>query len=228
MKSLLDLIFPPLCLHCEELLEGSRRTLCENCVELLTLIDSSCRCEACFTPVEGAPICLECRNKARAMTRVGAALEYEGPAKTLVHHIKFHHRVDLCRGAAAFMAVQIMHLDWPTPDLIVPIPQSFTHWLKRGYNQSLLLSNEIGKLLERPVVSLLKRKGSSLPQARMSQEKRLELSSEAFEWSNPKDVTDQIILLVDDVLTTGSTLNACADVLKEGFPAHIYGLCLAT
>ena len=112
-------------------------------------------------------------------------------------------------------------------EVFVPVPVYSRRLRSRGYNQSNLLAREAGKLLELPVrEDLLKRANDSLPQveARSREHRRANVAG-SFQAS--ADVVGMSILLVDDVATTGSTLSACADALKDAGAASVWGLVLA-
>jgi predicted amidophosphoribosyltransferase len=155
---------------------------------------------------------------------MGSAFDYHGPQATLVKAFKYGHRPFLAKGMAAFMVVQFFRLEWPFPDLIIPIPQSITHYFLRRFHHSFSLATEMGKLLQRPVDNLLKRRNGDFSQACLSYEKRNELFVSSFLWKKRKEISDLNILLIDDMMTTGATMRACATILKEGCPKSIYGL----
>ncbi len=218
-------VFPPLCFHCTSLVEGERRLLCPACLEHLTLLDPTKRCPVCFSKKgERQTTCGKCPPQ---YLKLAAVFEYEGPIVSLIHHFKYGRRFHLARALAPFLGAQLASLEWPYPDLLVPIPQTSGHRLIRGYNPSLLLAREMGKLLKIPVASLLKRRAVSIPQSALKRDERLALSVETFQWRIKSGATDKTILLIDDVCTTGSTLRLAAERLKEGFPAGIYGLALS-
>ncbi len=155
---------------------------------------------------------------------VASAFEFTGVAASLIHQLKFVGRRELAKDLASWMVIQFVRQNIPLPDLIVPVPQSFARKLSRGYNQSFLIAQEIGELLERPVKDLLKRKSGEFPQRALSKTAREISLSHSFSWKSPCDISDKTVLLVDDVMTTGSTLYQCGRVLQEGFPAALYAL----
>jgi ComF family protein len=227
-KALVDLVYPPLCLHCEEKTGG---LLCATCSELLTLLSSEGRCRGCFTLLEEKNKCPQCDQKVACFKRA-AALDYFGPAATLVQRLKFANRPHLAKDLAAFMVVQLFRLGWPTPDLLIPVPQPFTRFLVRGYNQSELLAKEMGQLLNREVKNLLKRRSGDFPQMGQERSQREKLSQAAFFWKKKnscEQVVGKTVLLIDDVMTTGTTLRQTASLLQEAGPAALYALaaCLA-
>jgi len=222
LDTLLSVLFPPLCLHCKEEIEPKKGHLfCPSCIQHLELIDPLLRCKRCFREHD---VCI-CRTEPNDFfLECGSAFDYQGPPKTLIKVFKYGYRPALAKEIAAFMVVQFFHLEWPIPDLIVPVPQSFSHFFLRKFHQTLFLATEVGTLLQRPVCNLLKRKSGDFSQASLNQKKRQELSSSSFFWNKKKEISDMHILLIDDVLTTGATMRACASKLKEGHPKSIYGL----
>lgn len=222
--SLLALIYPPLCLACEASLPGQTKSfLCLGCSTLLELLETNARCSFCFGEVaEGKKICGDCLKRDSPLQGVAAALEYWGPAASLVKCLKYQHQTYLAAGLAAFLVAQFARLNWPWPDFIVPVPQSWVKWCFRGYNQSLLLALEVGKLLDRPVLQALKRGAGDFSQAGLKLGQRRELKGE-FRCTNPS-VADRCLLLIDDVWTSGSTLRCCAEALQSACPSSIFAL----
>lgn len=177
----------------------------------------------CFAENEGG-VCAKCFKKRVPFKRVAGVFEYEGPAASLIRGLKFASREELAKDMAAWMVVQLLELRVPLPDLIVPVPQPLWRTWMRGYNQSDVLAKEVGVLLERPVLRLLKRKSGDFPQSELSRVQREQLTSSAYVWKRRCIISDKIVLVVDDVATTGATLRACGEVLEEGFPAALYAL----
>lgn len=189
----------------------------------MTLIELEGRCPRCFAEKEEG-ICLRCRKRGSPFKRMVSAFEYEGPAATLVQQLKFGKREELAKDFASWMLVQFLRLDVPLPDLIIPVPQPFLRTWMRGYNQSLLIAQEVARLLERPCLNLLKKRSGDFPQTGLSKEQRENLSRDAITWKKRYPISDKTILLIDDVMTTGSTLQRSAEVLQEGYPAALYAL----
>jgi competence protein ComFC len=226
-KSFLDLLYPPLCLHCEEGLEEGGLIFCNSCVQQMVPIPPHERCPYCFSAdfekmVEKC--CQTCRERPPLLERNAAVFDYEGPPATLVKQLKYAGQPYLAEGAAAYLAMQFTLLEWPLPDAIIPMPMAYLRRLERGYNQSLLLAQSLSALIDRPVRDVLKRCGGDFSQARLSYRHRLQLRKEAFEIKRDIRLDGQCLLLIDDVMTTGSSLRCCAEALLEGCPSSIYGL----
>lgn len=222
-SSFLNLLYPPLCLHCER--DKDKDFLfCSQCAMMLELIDPSNRCPGCFTESDGKSMCDECRQRRRVIYRMGAAFDYMGPAATIVKQMKYGDRPYLAKGAGAYLVAQLIRLDWPIPDLIIPVPLTRMHWWERGFNQAALLAKEVGEGLNCPVKEVLRRSSGDFSQAGLNPEQRRQLNSTSFSLIEGITIRDCCVLLIDDVMTTGSTLQQCAEVLVEGFPASIYAL----
>ncbi len=222
--SFLDLLYPPLCLHCGESIAAEEPLFCASCLEELVLIDPAHRCPFCFQEHEMATLsaCLECRRHPPIFNRLAAACDELGPAKTLLARLK--SRPALAKGAGALMAAQFLKLEWPFPDLIVPVPLDWIHALERGYNQSQLLADGVGAILQRPVDPLLKRKCGGYTQTLLSRTQREALERSLFSIKSGTSVQGKTVLLIDDSLTTGTTLRRCAEILLEEEPKAVYGL----
>lgn len=223
IRSFLDLIYPPLCLHCGNSIQES--LLCPNCLDELALIDPSDRCLFCFKENEMAKLsaCLECRRHPPVLHRLAAACDELGPARTLLTHLRSGNRPSLAKGAGALMAAQFLQLKWPFPDLIVPVPLDWVHRWERGYNQSLLLAEEVGAILQRPVVPLLKRRLGGYSQTLLSYAERASLQN-PFYLKSGSSIQGKTVLLIDDTLSTGATLSCCAEILLDEAPQAVYGL----
>ena len=170
--------------------------------------------------------CAACREKPRLYQGLASAFDHFGPAAAIIRELKYSGRFQFAKDAAAFMVIQFIRLNWPIPDLIVRLPQSFLRGLFRGYNQSLLIAKEFGKLIERPVVDVLKKRSGEFSQTGLNRSQRNELSQDAFRWKNRSDFTGKTLLVIDDVMTTATTLRHCGAVLQESFPRRIYGMTL--
>lgn len=225
--SFMDLVYPPFCLHCEDCLYDSSGFFCSHCVQQLELLDHKERCPFCFTAEfnrQHEACCGVCRRQQRLLDGMAASFEYEGPAATLVKRLKYGGLPYLSKGAAAFLVAQFVRLQWPFPDYIVPVPMDTLKRLDRGYNQSALLAEAFAKMVDRPVMPVLKRAKGSFSQAGLSYKQRMQMASETFCAKETALFRDKCILLIDDVTTTGSTLRCCAEALHGLHPKFIYAL----
>lgn len=217
--------FAPECLECHSLLSPIEKNFCQGCLTLFELLDPTLRCRYCFKEIEqvGASVCHECSRGKSLFTKIASTCSYQGPSATMVRLMKYGNRPDLAETAAAYMALQWIDLGWPAPDWIIPVPSTWLRRYDRGYNQAELIARSLGKYLDIPVSTCLKRKLGDYSQASLGREERLNQALQSFFLRGATQLEDKRILLIDDVLTTGRTLNACAEVIQSAFPYEIYG-----
>ena len=226
--ALKEFAYPSICLHCLQINDHKNKHLCADCLTHLKFIDPQERCQSCFIYLEDSTqkICLPCLQSSYPFTKVGAVFDYTGPAKTLVKAFKYENQPYLASGLSSYLALQFLELNWPMPNLIVPVPISWMKSFSRGFNQSQLLAENLGSILNCPVKNLLKRKCGEFSQAGLSRKQRKEINSTSFTLKRFSKIEDKRILLIDDVITTCSTLDACSKELLKGFPSEIYALSL--
>jgi competence protein ComFC len=205
-------------------MEGRSTFFCKGCSGFFELIDPLSRCAYCFSENDGRHLCHECVQKKRWDLKMASALDYLGAVSSLIKKLKYGQMPYLAKTGAAFMTAQFFRLEWPIPDIIVCVPRR--EWFK-GMNHSHLLAKNLSKSLGVKCEPLIKRKAGDLPQARLFKDQREELSSSSFYLKKGAEIEGKVILLVDDVITTGTTFRRSAETLKNGFPSKIYGLSLA-
>ncbi|MDB6081459.1 MAG: comF [Chlamydiia bacterium] len=227
MSYFFDLFWPTLCIQCQEPI-SSKKILCAPCLSELTTINPLSRCPRCFSDEidNVGKICSSCSEKKPTVDYVASVFDYLGPAKKLVHELKYHDRPYLAKSLGSYLFLQFLELQWPEPDYIISVPQSFSRFLDRGYNQSELLAKEVSKLLQKPYVKMLKKTEVSISQAKLTLKERQKLQAHSFSVLQPELVQDKVILLIDDVYTTGTTLECCAKSLQEYHPHRLYALTL--
>lgn len=220
LRSLLDVLLPPLCHLCKEFIPDAGEVhICDSCRRGLPLVGPS-RCTICgipFAGVGGSHPCGDCLAAPPGYDAAAAPLLYEAPVSGLIHDYKYRHQTHLRRplallaleGEAGFLADSI-------PDLIMPVPLHRCRLGQRGFNQALLMAELVAARLQRPLVRReLQRIRPTQPQIGLSADERRHNVRGAFALGRPDRVAGRRILLVDDVLTTGSTVDECARVLKR-------------
>lgn len=199
----LDFIYTPLCPLCDAVLADNRKPLCPACQARLPRLSRP------FTPSEAAN---------PAYDTVLAVYDYCPEIQQLVHSLKYHGRRELACALGSEMGRMLAGLGMDRTAAVVPVPLHPRRARERGYNQSLLLARAAAAVCSFPVQNtLLRRLRETAPQARLSREQRDLNVRGAFALSKRRlaDLPEAVIL-VDDVFTTGSTLNECARVLKKG------------
>jgi competence protein ComFC len=186
--------------------------LCEECLLLLELIEPEERCFYCFSPNISPKwkICSRCSHQSHYLSGFASAFDTIGPPHDLVRHLK-NGKHYLAHGLAGFLALQWTRLNWPQPDLIVPVAGSFSRWIQRGYNPRALLAKELSTLLNTSFLHALRRCSYQTDTPRFKVRRGVELQ-------------DLTILLVDDVFASGETIDAAAQALLSSYPAKVYGL----
>ncbi len=223
---LLDLVLPPRCPGCGTIVE----TLHSFCVPCWTALDflGERGCTTCGIPLEATDsgTCAGCLARPPRIARTRAAVAYGDIPRTLAIRLKYGRKVALAKAMARYMGPLLGNL--PADAMLVPVPLHRGRLAVRGFNQSLLIAREIGRMRGVTVAPrLLRRTRSTPPLKGMSFSQRRRTVAGAFALRDKADVAGRTIVLVDDVLTTGSTANACARTLQRGGAARIELLCWA-
>lgn len=151
------------------------------------------------------------------------AAEYDWPFDLAIPQLKFHQNIRHAKWLSQLLSQQLDHLPWPTADLICPIPLHQQRLSERGYNQAELLCRSISTKI--PVDHVLTRSKATFAQSELSKNGRLKNVKGAFTCN--EDLADKRILIIDDVLTTGATLNEAAKTLKEAGAKSVYVAAVA-
>jgi len=214
----LDVVLPPRCLACGAIVQQPG-TLCGACWRELTFLTEP-MCARCGFPFEvapaGEPLCGACIARPPAFAHARAALTYDTGSRGLVTAFKHADRTDAAPAFAAWMTRVLG--DLPRPGVIVPVPLHRRRLLRRRYNQAALLARELSRRLGVPAVpDALVRRRDTASQGTLAPAARRRNLAGAFapHPERMQHVRGQRVLLVDDVFTTGATVEACTRVLER-------------
>ena len=232
VEKLLQFFLPSQCHCCEKFLEEGRKGICPDCFSKIRWLAPPF-CSVCGTPfrskeVENHP-CGACATKEKYFTMARALGYYEGPLQEAIHRWKYQGRMSLTSFFGEWMAEALQRYWRPSSlDLLIPVPLHRQRLRERGFNQALLLAQELsqrtGILCHKRV---LQKKKPTLPQVNLSGSEREKGVRGAFQIMEKEKLKGKSILLVDDVYTTGATVNECAKVLMAGGAERVDVLTLA-
>jgi len=140
------------------------------------------------------------------------ALRYRGEVRRAILSYKFYKMAQYARPLGGILAGSLSRL--PRIDCITYVPVSALRLVKRGYDQSRLLAEEVGRRMGVPVYTLLEKTRHTLPQSRLSGARRAAHVQGVYRLAGRQELSDKTVLLIDDIVTTGSTISECAAVLE--------------
>ena len=219
---LLDFIFPQRCFVCDEILPWGKSELCEVCREKIQY-NSGAVCFKCGKPVkEEEEYCYDCRRKSHLFVQGVALFPYEYIRKSLYRY-KYLGRQEYAAGYAKHMAYYLRQkqMQWK-PDALIPVPLHRKKRKKRGYNQAELIARELGRYWNIPVITnLVIRTKNTRPMKEIDGTERQNNLKKAFKLGK-NDVKLNTIIIIDDIYTTGSTIDAVSKVCLEAGIRNVY------
>ncbi len=218
----LDFIFPRYCVGCSR--EGE--FLCSKCLKSTDRIQPPI-CPVCGRPQPSGALCPDCISWSCGIDGIRSPFRFEGVLREAVHQLKYRNLRAISETLAEYLFEYLMNFPLNV-DTIVPVPLHMKRLRERGYNQSDLLAGDLSKLIGLTLVEdCLVRRNNTVPQARTKNVKeRRENISGAFICRN-RNVSGKKVLLIDDVSTSGTTLDACAVALKGAGAISVWGLTVA-
>lgn len=218
---LLDLLFPPRCIGCSSV--GT--WLCARCVERLPYIVGPV-CERCGLPLQRDLECPACRRYSVRVDGIRSVLLFEGAVRTAIHRLKYRNGRMLAGPFGQLMAAGWDRLGIEV-DVIVPVPLHPQRLRQRGYNQAALLARELARHTGLPShEGALSRVRHTASQMALDAAARRDNVRGAFRCTDGQ-LRGRRVLLIDDVCTTGATLDACADALRAAGAIAVWGFTLA-
>ena len=227
---LLDALFPRRCPVCGQI-PGAGEVICPPCLKKLSFVSSPV-CKKCGKEIisETMEYCLDCTRHRRSFESGISLLNYNEAASRSMAAVKYKNK----REYLDFYADEaVRRCGWKlrqmNADCLVPVPVHPRRQRTRGFNQAEILAEKLGEALETEVCSdLLIRVRKTKPQKELNNEERLRNLQEAFVLSGPVPRQYRTVILIDDIYTTGSTMEACSRKLKEAGVFRVYCISICS
>jgi len=217
-----DFFFPRTCMGCGKVGDF----ICISCSRKMSRILPPL-CQRCGRPESCGAYCAECWGPKSSLDAVRSVFIFDGIVRQAVHELKYRNLRAVSGCLAAFMSRYFMEYGL-TGDVLVPVPLHEKRLRERGYNQSLLLAAELSKQLSLAVnPSLMKRVRNTGPQARSSSVYERRVNMEKTFVCTSGEAAGRDIVIIDDVCTSGATLESCATALKVAGANRVLGFTLA-
>jgi len=230
---LIDFFYPLTCSVCRDKLDYLSQTrICSYCKSSFPIIKGLV-CQKCGVPLyDGGEYCYICRKHPAEyyFDKMRSVYLYRDQLRSLILRFKYSNRTFLAKDFALAMCKTIKsHSFYSEADFIIPVPINIVRRIKRGYNQTELLANEISLETNIPVLNgVLFRTKITKPQFKLSKfERRENIRNSFFVQNNSSVIKGKTILLVDDIVTTSATVSSCSLVLKTAGARKVYVLTLA-
>jgi ComF family protein len=231
-STLFQFFLPPQCPCCEKFSEEGKPGFCSNCLSQIRWIEPPF-CSICGIPfisreVETHP-CGACVTHRKYFTIARALGAFEGSLQEAIHRWKYEGKTYLTPFFADWMAEGLnRHWEPGSLDLLIPVPLHTRRLRKRGFNQALLLVRELSRRTGIPYrKTILQKKKPTIPQVNLSGVEREKALRGTFHVIGKEELSGLSVLLIDDVYTTGATVNECSKVLLRGGAKRVNVLTLA-
>jgi ComF family protein len=218
-RSALDFALPPRCAGCGTIV-AEVHSFCPDCWKQVEFLGES-GCSTCGLPLQATDekTCAVCLARPPRIARTRAAVAYDELSRSLAIRLKYGRKVAIARTMARYMAPLVQN---DGDRLLVPVPLHPTRLWSRGFNQSALVARELSRRLGIAANPLaLKRTRRTPPLKGMSPLQRRKAVAGAFSVRDSAAIAGKTVILVDDVLTTGSTAESCARALKRAGAARV-------
>lgn len=228
-EKILSILYPRRCPVCDKIVNVHEGKICSECRKKVPFIKEP-RCRKCSKPLsrKEEEYCYDCRKTTHIYKRGIALVEHKGPVRKSIYKIKYNNKREYLDFYSEEIIKHYGHVikKW-NPDAIIPVPLHKKREIKRGYNQAALLAKKIGAAISVPVYEdILLRIRNTTPQKALSEKDRKKNVEKAFHIRENKVKLNRVII-VDDIYTTGSTIDACAKCLKSAGAEDIYFITIS-
>ncbi len=221
-RQFLDIVAPPRCVICKKVATW----LCADCARGIPLFYAPL-CPRCGRPESGRQLCRVCQKTPLDVAPIRATFLFQGAVRDVVHALKYRGARDILIPLAERMA-EAWRYHKMESDLLVPVPLHANREAQRGYNQSVLIAKLLGSQLGIPVATeMLTRTRDTRSQTKLNREERKQNVHNAFAYRAGYKLNGICVTLIDDVATTGATLEACAVVLMSNGARRVNAFTLA-
>ncbi len=232
LERFIRVFYPSFCSLCECPLELKETSLCAACLSRLSLLKppTCIRCSTELPPFgDSVSLCRVCRRTKTFFRRGIAFFRYDETMKAVLQKIKFARKSWYLKPLIAQIPRSCLRTTLPNYDLLIPVPADPARHRKREFNQSLLIARLLCKRqqITAVVADVLKKTKASKAQSTLDRESRLVNLTGVFQVKRRANIIGKTVLLVDDVVTTGATVNACARCLMENGAKRVDFLALA-
>jgi len=230
-EALISLLFPPHCAFCRNPTPAGQH-LCESCRSRTARIERP-YCQQCSQPFDGAIdgnfTCVNCGDRRFHFDCAVSRYRSTGLVRELIHRFKYDRTFYLRGTLAEWLAETLddVRIRVQPYDYLVPVPLHPARMREREFNQADVLARLISSRAERPVLTALRRIRYTTTQTRLDREERMQNLRNAFRVRQTSRVSGSHLILVDDVFTTGSTVEECARVLKQAGAASVRVITVA-
>ncbi len=217
-EPVLDIFYPPVCFFCNHSLPAERKIICTDCWLSMRRVPSGAE-EELLSGLSGSSI-----------DRIFVMYDFDEQIQQLIHLLKYEMHFTIAKYFASDLWQHICSKSHPEYHAVIPVPLHPAKYREREYNQSQILADELGLLSGIKSNDVyLKRVINTPSQTKLNRQQRMENVCEAFAvCKNSSEISGRSFLVIDDVITTGSTLAACASILKNSDAAHVHVAAIAT
>jgi ComF family protein len=229
-RGLLNLFYPayPECPVCNSSFSPERISLCEDCLSKIKLIRDN-YCPKCGKLTSDSELCCDCKDRQRFFARARAVGVYQDGLKEYIKMLKYDGHRQLAKPMGSLLSISITRFySLAQIDLVTYIPIHSRRKKERGFNQAYLLAKRAADELDLSIKLVLKRTTQTPRQSDLSRRRRLENLTDVFTVITPKLIIGKRILLVDDIYTTGTTVNQASKTLLTAGAQSVKVITLAT
>ncbi|MDI6840121.1 MAG: ComF family protein [bacterium] len=228
LKHIFNFIIPPYCGVCKRPLEAGEKAVCDECFNSISVIVAPF-CRRCGRPTDKESVCNECIEHPHEFTRTRVLGKYEDVLRDLIHLFKYSRKISIGRRLGSKLGVILKNDELLSQaDTLIPVPLYPTKKRERGYNQSEILSHAVSDYTGIPELNtVLYKIRPTKSQTELSLEERVLNVKNAFKVNRAEQVNGKKLILVDDVFTTGATLDECARELYKAGASEVYTIVCA-